>query len=411
MGILRYVVEEKLAGRGDLIRGKSIALDVYGYEPDEIEQRESVVRVDAGRIRRKLTEHYTGEGSDALVRVDLPKGGYVPVFHAVQDIVRNEGLTVSSGSRRRNLLLLGMALLSVGLTVLSVWHFQLDRSLLAADQTDTVRRTVLFDTSPQRLQSVNLAEQGRDMIFPATNPGRLRAALLIFESAMQLDETYEGGYAGASQVQGLKSLLETNKTEAERLRIQAVSLSKKALDLSPTSAWAISASAWAEFSSGNYDAAISWSDKARQLEPLNPHVLEFNSLILLYSGEFERVIKETSLMLTQIDGEAGFVFRNARAASYFHVKDFDKSIEDFETAIAKGAPLGPVPVAYMIAANHYLGQEGRAKELVRKYETNWPDHRVDLIFIHLFQNPEFGELLAQGMYDAGWNPGLRTHSP
>ncbi|MEP1930075.1 MAG: hypothetical protein ABJJ37_02205 [Roseibium sp.] len=377
---------------------------MYGYEPDEIEQRESVVRVDAGRIRRKLADYYGAEGSSTLTRIDLPMGGYVPVFHAIADDSRTRDLIFQSGRARRKTLFLTTALVGACLLSLGVWYFQSDHSQLTAEDTEENRRTVLFDTSPKRLQSANLAEQGRDMIFPAFNPERLRADLLIFESAMQIDETYEGGYAGASQIQGLKSLLTTDKAKSESLLGHSVSLSKKALDLSPTSAWALSARAWAEFASGNYDEARSWSEKAQLLDPLNPHLLEFNALILLYSGEFERVIKETSQMLAQMDGDAGYVFRNARAASYFHMKNYSKSIEDFETAIAKGAPMGPVPVAYMMAGNHYLGREDRAVELVRKYESNWPDNRVDLIFLSLFENPALGEQLAQGMYAAGCNP-------
>ncbi|MFA3919843.1 tetratricopeptide repeat protein [Ruegeria hyattellae] len=404
LGFLRYVVEEELQGRGDLIRAKSIALDVYGYEPDEIERRESVVRVDAGRIRRKLEEYYEGEGLDALVRIDLPKGRYIPVFHSVQVSIPGEDSTTGADRKRRKHLPPGGALVGIALLAIGIWQYQSRLSSFRGAGDEAVLRTVLFDTSPQRLQSVNLAKQGRDLIFPAINPDRLQAALLIFESAMQIDETYEGGYAGASQVQGLMSLLTADKAKSESLLGQSKSLSKMALDRSPTSAWAISARAWAEFASGNYDEAMSWSDKARQIDPLNPHVLEFNALIFLYSGEFERVINDTSQMLTQTDGDAGFVFRNARAASYFHMEDYLKSIKDFEVAIAKGAPMGPVPVAYMMAANQYLGQEGRASELVRKYETNWPNQRVDLLFSRLFENPEFSEQLAKGMYAAGWNP-------
>ena len=54
VAFLRYVVDQKLAGHEDNIKAKTIGMDVYGYTVDEIEDRESVVRVDAGRVRRKL---------------------------------------------------------------------------------------------------------------------------------------------------------------------------------------------------------------------------------------------------------------------------------------------------------------------------------------------------------------------
>ena len=50
---LLYIVEEKLADRADGIRGKTIAADVYGREADVGPENKSVVRVDAGRLRRR----------------------------------------------------------------------------------------------------------------------------------------------------------------------------------------------------------------------------------------------------------------------------------------------------------------------------------------------------------------------
>jgi len=42
--------------------------------------QDSIVRTEAGRLRARLGEYYKGEGNgDALV-IELPKGGYVPVF-------------------------------------------------------------------------------------------------------------------------------------------------------------------------------------------------------------------------------------------------------------------------------------------------------------------------------------------
>jgi TolB-like protein len=77
---LRYIVEETLAGRGDRLKGYAIAVAVFERGPDFDAQADPLVRVEAGRLRRRLAEYYDGQGRDAAVRITLPRGGYTPTF-------------------------------------------------------------------------------------------------------------------------------------------------------------------------------------------------------------------------------------------------------------------------------------------------------------------------------------------
>ena len=77
---LRFVVEETLAGRGDRLKGYTIAIEVFGKPPEFDAQSDPLVRVEAGRLRRRLIEYYHGEGSHDPVRIALPKNGYAPTF-------------------------------------------------------------------------------------------------------------------------------------------------------------------------------------------------------------------------------------------------------------------------------------------------------------------------------------------
>ncbi|MEX2741128.1 adenylate cyclase [Rhizobium mongolense] len=76
---LRYVVEEALAGRGSRIKGYSIAIEVFGRN-ETFTQEDPVVRIEAGRLRRSLERYYLVGGRNDPVRIDVPKGGYVPSF-------------------------------------------------------------------------------------------------------------------------------------------------------------------------------------------------------------------------------------------------------------------------------------------------------------------------------------------
>ncbi len=81
---LRFVVERWLAGEPEQIKETVIALEVYGRGSTFNPQNDSIVRVEAGRLRSKLRDYYLTEGQDEPLRIDLPKGAYVPVFHSTQ---------------------------------------------------------------------------------------------------------------------------------------------------------------------------------------------------------------------------------------------------------------------------------------------------------------------------------------
>jgi TolB-like protein len=77
---LRFVVEEALAGRSERLKGYAIAVAVFDRPDDFDAQADPVVRVEAGRLRRRLMEYYLAEGHHDTIRIELPRGGYVPRF-------------------------------------------------------------------------------------------------------------------------------------------------------------------------------------------------------------------------------------------------------------------------------------------------------------------------------------------
>ena len=79
-GFLGFVVEEALAGRGERLKEYSIATQVFERDESFDPQTNTIVRVEAGRLRRRLERYYLTQGRDDEVRIDLPKGSYVPLF-------------------------------------------------------------------------------------------------------------------------------------------------------------------------------------------------------------------------------------------------------------------------------------------------------------------------------------------
>lgn len=79
-GFCRYVVEETLADRSGQIKESTIGMVVYGRRPDYDPKIDSIVRVEASRLRAKLRQYYAADGSNDPIRIELPSGSYVPVF-------------------------------------------------------------------------------------------------------------------------------------------------------------------------------------------------------------------------------------------------------------------------------------------------------------------------------------------
>jgi hypothetical protein len=81
---LRFVVEHTLHGDADMLKERTIGIEVFGrptsYDPSE----DATVRVKAGEVRKRLGLYYSEHGALNPLRIELPSGTYVPVFHAVE---------------------------------------------------------------------------------------------------------------------------------------------------------------------------------------------------------------------------------------------------------------------------------------------------------------------------------------
>jgi hypothetical protein len=77
---LRYVVEHTLDGHADMLKERTIGIEVFGrstsYEPSD----DATVRVKAGDVRKRLGLYYAELGAQNPVRIELPAGTYVPEF-------------------------------------------------------------------------------------------------------------------------------------------------------------------------------------------------------------------------------------------------------------------------------------------------------------------------------------------
>ncbi len=87
--LLAYLVDAALAQTNEPLKEYSIALDVFDRPASFDPHSESVVRIAARQLRFKLRDYYDTEGRADPVRIDLPKGRYVPEFVAVEALAQS----------------------------------------------------------------------------------------------------------------------------------------------------------------------------------------------------------------------------------------------------------------------------------------------------------------------------------
>ncbi len=116
--LLRYAVDKTLAGATDQLKEYSVGIEVFERDEKYDPRLDSIVRVEAGRLRTKLDEYYNGEGPGSQIRISLPRGGYSAQFSATA--------REHSGEPGRNLALAAVLLIAIGAMVF--WLGSRDRS-------------------------------------------------------------------------------------------------------------------------------------------------------------------------------------------------------------------------------------------------------------------------------------------
>ena len=225
---LLYVSRQSLAGESGTLNERSIGETVFERSPDYDPRDDNIVRSHASRLRLRLQDYFEGEGLSEELRVNIPRGSYVPVFEpfpsesdvtsaAISRLVSGpldkDGVetTRSAGNRRKfsNLMIVCCVLLGVVVVTgatLAYLHFHGPHQLTATHKL----WTQMFRNDQQTL------------IVPADSS--LVIAKLLIGHPIRLSEYAGGQYREAIQcdkpcdprmVQTFESLRYTSMSDLE----------------------------------------------------------------------------------------------------------------------------------------------------------------------------------------------------
>src|SRR5262249_7133317 len=78
--LLRFLVEQTLAGKGPSLKESVVGVEVFGKAIDYDPKVDSTVRSEVVKLRARLAEYYSADGSADPWVIRIPKGTYVPTF-------------------------------------------------------------------------------------------------------------------------------------------------------------------------------------------------------------------------------------------------------------------------------------------------------------------------------------------
>jgi len=210
---LRYAVENTLNGHTDLLKERTIGIEVFGrstsYEPSD----DATVRVKAGDVRKRLGLYYAEQGAQDPVRIELPAGTYIPEFKSeltrlVAEKPVSTGIAPSPSVPRRDLtrpIAAGIVVLVAIATAAGLWM-----RMRPAPVIDQFWSPVLSSTSPVSLCVAYVPVFGLDREASATQPVRT-------EDFVSLTDQFVGG--GDLIATSRLSALLTRMERPYRLRI------------------------------------------------------------------------------------------------------------------------------------------------------------------------------------------------
>jgi tetratricopeptide (TPR) repeat protein len=384
---LRYVVEETLSGRGGRIKSKTVAVDVYHRQLGAGGDAQNLVRVEARRLRRLLSDYYETQGNSDPLQIKIPTGGYTPSFIKKRPTTTDMGQVAeqpTGGQKRISLKLFifgaGVALISIGALVLK----QSEEPSITTSQSAAILDSLRVKSVPA-LQANNVAQQARGMLFPLFDAKRQQLALEMFQYAIELEPKISHGYSGAAQVLATLSFISPNEELANKLLNDARDMTDKALDLDPSDAWAHGALGWTLAVSNAFDEALKHAQLAFELAPEDGHVLDLVGIIaiLIQEPELAADVSNPDRPKWSV-GRLGT--RNIWGVSQYMLGNYSATIEAFSGAPANGAPVSPPSLIFLAVAYDHQGNTAQARSLVEELSTTWPEFPTAFLVRRIFQD-------------------------
>lgn len=355
---LRFIAEARLAGREEL-KEYELGIRIFDRRENYDPQADPIVRVQARQLRYKLREYYESEGASEEVRIELPKGTYLPLFHRAAEpdpilqsapaIVATPVVLPGNNQHRSKMLwiLIPLAVL-VAAAILFAWNRR-DESLRTAQHLPNAEAQDLYakgryywsKRSPEALNTaVDYFVQAivRDPSYAKAYVGLADSYNLLREfAAMPSDEAFRRATAAARRAVALDDRsAEAHASLAfclfwgaweEKAGLEEF---RRAIALNPSYATAHHWYATALLTSGHVNEALTEIRRARELDSGSASIAADEAFILLNAGKTDQALN----LLKQLEAsDPAFMSPHTYLAKlYFAQRDYHSFIAESERA-------------------------------------------------------------------------------
>jgi tetratricopeptide (TPR) repeat protein len=354
--LLRHLVTVALGGETQRLRELSIALECFGRSASRYDPRhDPIVRVAANRLRDKLRAYYEGEGAGAYLRIELPVGAYVPVFHRMplpgpED--GNEPETSAKANRAypRN----------IGTTIPLAKDLA-DRARFALRQQDIVNLRKALDLFGRATKAdpryaaawsgIALARLGLVAMTAVPSALEVTAAKYAAMRALELDPRSS---EACSSLAVIVFRYEFDWANAEPLHRQA-------MRLAPASRYAHHAYAFGLVMNRRFVEADAEYHVARDIDPLDQALRCQHALVPMYTGRYDLAVAELEAIL-EVD-EANLLARTLLGATRLYAGQPLLALDDYHWAL-ESAPKLSIGLCGMAQALAMLDRRKEAEALL-----------------------------------------------
>ena len=337
---LRFVVETALEGKASEIKESLIAVEVYGRPADYNPQIDSTVRVEAGRLRTRLQKWYSSEGVNEKLRIELPKGGYSPVFHRVQESRRPRAAAAAAAG------LLGI------LAAVFAWS----RTDVRMPDAETME---IYNRAHDLLRIPVLKDGPTERV-----PDTVLEAVQLFRAVTKRSPGFAEGWTGLAEAAEWEYELRGNKPPERLAEAKAAGLRAVQVDASDAEAWTVLTSI-SFFREWDLKGAERASRRAVELQPRNLKARQRYVDILRAQGRRDEARAELERVIAIQPAAAALRVR--RATMLLEDGNYEQALAESRAA----ASLTNVPPVYPAALRlqglclQQLGNATEAEKLFR----------------------------------------------
>jgi tetratricopeptide (TPR) repeat protein len=375
--LLNYLVEEFLAGRGERIKGFTIGQAVFAADKNFDPETNSIVRVEVGRLRRRLAEYYMTSGHDDSIVVDIPKGSYVPRF-TLNPQAPKESKTRLSDHRFKlafkNRWLTVGALILASVLALNWQYFDvLEPSIEGGMNLDKSQKNL------KGSEAQILFQQAFVLLMPPEDGARLISSQMLFQRVIEIDSGFAGGYAGKSIALSFQIMFMKSEHPSDELR-QALKLAESAVDIDPEYPLGYAALALAQSLNADTDSALNNVRRVLAIQPHKPNANAIASIALITSSMPSKAVDLLTQALKLNPDEPRTPYLNLLGVAQYVKGDYSGAAESIERNLARKGPTGPHMDAFLAATYAKLGRDFEAQAVIEKLQRENPDYPVESWF-------------------------------